>query len=224
MGGDLMRYVHWARARVGRLLAVVLALVVYLLLLSSEALRFLPGFALLFGFSSLVALLFLAVGALVWLYARNRRVTLLLFGFCVVMMVTFASELGSVYDDPLFSAITSASGALALSLFAALLLFFPRDYFSSDLHSGNRSWTSQRYYYFLLRGYLVVLALSALVVLRNALSFSLHLQIPDWVDTVEFSYFGFTLIGILVTIILSYRHSTSVRTRQQRRIFVSGVV
>lgn len=140
------------------------------------------------------------------------------------MMVTFAGEIGSVYDDPLFSAITSASSAVALSLFAALLLFSSRDYFSSDLYSENGLQTGQRYYFFLVRGYLVVLALSALIVLRNALSFFLHLQLPDWVDTVEFSYFGFTLIGILVTIILSYRHSTSIRARQQLRIFVSGVV
>src|SRR5713101_9418183 len=128
MGGDLMRYVHWARARVGRLLAVVLALVIYFLLLSSEALRFLPqhvsDFSLFFGFSSLVALLFLAVGALVWLYARDRRVALLLFGFCVAMMVTFAGETGTVNNDPLSSLIVFVSSGLALSLFAALLLFF----------------------------------------------------------------------------------------------------
>src|SRR5215467_9985328 len=185
-----MRYVHWARARVRRLLAVVLALVVYLLLLSSEALRFIPqqasDFALLFGFSSLVALLFLAVGALVWLYARDRRVAFLLFGFCFVMMVTFAGETGSVYIDPLFFEIVSASSTLALSLFAVLLLFFPRDYFSAGLHSGNSS--ERPSYFFLLHGYLAVLALSVLIVLIDALTFFLHISRPGWVNTVEFSY------------------------------------
>jgi signal transduction histidine kinase len=221
-----MRYVYWARARVRRLLAVVLALVVYLLLLSSEALRFFPrqvsDFPLLFGFSSLVALLFLAVGALVWLYARDRRVAFLLFGFCVVMMVTFAVETGSVYNDPLFIEIASASSTLALSLFAVLLLFFPRDYFASGLQEGNRA--ERPSYSFLLRGYLAVLALSVLIIVIDALSFFLHVSRPGWVNTGEFSYIGFTLIGILVTILLSSRHATAVRTRQQRRIIVSGVV
>src|SRR6266851_2045575 len=225
MGGDLMRYVHWARARVGRLLAVVLALVIYFLLLSSEALRFLPqhvsDFPLFFGFSSLVALLFLAVGALVWLYARDRRVALLLFGFCVAMMVTFAGETGTVNNDPLSSLIVFVSSGLALSLFAALLLFFPRDYFAG-LRSGGG--TGRRYSSFLLRGYAVVLALTVLDDCRETLYFFTHLGRPDWIDTVEFSYSGLVLMGILVTIILSYRRSASVRERQQLRIFVSGVV
>src|SRR5713226_1234580 len=188
MGGDLMRYAHWARARVGRLLAVVLALVIYFLLLSSEVFRFLPrhvsNFILLFGFSSLVALLFLAVGALVWLYARDRRVALLLFGFCVAMMVTFAGETGSVYNDPLSSLIVFVSSGLALSLFAALLLFFPRDYFSAGLRSGNRP--GRRYSSFLLRGYAIVLALTVLDDCRETLSFFQLLPKPMWIETVEF--------------------------------------
>jgi signal transduction histidine kinase len=225
MGGDLMRYVYWARARVGRLLAVVLALVVYLLLLSSEALRFIPqqvsDFALLFGFSSLVALLFLAVGALVWFYARDRRVALLLFGFCVTVMITFAGETGTLQNDPLFELIVFVSSGLALSLFAALLLFFPRDYFAG-LRSGNRP--ARRYSSFLLRGYAVVLALTILDNCREIIYFFMSLRRPDWINTLQFSYTGLVLIGILVTILLSYRHATSVRARQQRRIFVSGVV
>src|SRR6266699_1531689 len=226
MGGDLMRYVHWARTRAGRLLAVVLALVIYLLLLSSEALRFLPqhasDFPLLFGFSSLVALLFLAVGVLVWLYARDRRVASLLFALSFVMMVSFAGEIGSVYNDPLFNEIVYASSTLALSLFALLLLFSPRDFFSADLHSGNRH--AQRYDYFLLRGYLAVLALSILVVFIDAIYVFTRLNRPGWINTIEFSYYGIVLMGILVTIILSYRQSASVRERQQLRLFVSGVV
>ena len=37
-----MRYVAWARIRAGRLLSVLLALVIYFLLLSTEALYFFP--------------------------------------------------------------------------------------------------------------------------------------------------------------------------------------
>jgi signal transduction histidine kinase len=224
-----MRYVYWARVRVGRLLAVVLALVVYFLLLSSEAFRFfpqhMPDFPLLFGFSSLVALLFLAVGALVWLYARDRRVALLLFGYCFTTMVTFAVETGSVLNDPLFSAISSAGSALSLSLFSALLLLFPRNYLSwsqrSDLQSNGQLQSGWSYYYYLLRVYLAVLAfLSAIVVLT---SFLLP-QSPAWLNTVKFSYDTFVIIAILVTIILAYRQVSSLRERQQRRILVGGII
>ena len=224
-----MRYVYWARSRVGRLLAVVLALIVYLLLLFSEALLFLPrhpsDFALLFGFSSLVALLFLAVGALVWLYARDRRVALLLFGYCFTTMVTVTVETGSVLNDPLFSAISSAGSALSLSLFSALLLLFPRNYLSwsqrSDLQSNDMLQLGWSYYYYLLRAYLAVLAfLSAIVVLT---SFLLP-QSPAWLNTVKFSYDAFVIIAILVTIILTYRQVSSLRERQQRRILVGGII
>src|SRR5215469_4396102 len=178
MEGNLMRYVYWAHVRVGRLLAVVLALLVYLLLLSSEALLFLPrhpsDFPLLFGFSSLVALLFLAVGALVWLYARDRRVALLLFGYCITTMATFAVEMGSVLNDPLSSAISSAGSVLSLSLFSALLLLFPRNYLfwsqRSDLRSNDRLHLGRSYYSCLLRAYLAVLTfLSAIVALSSFL-------------------------------------------------------
>src|SRR5438876_1053874 len=82
-----MRYTHWVRTRMRRLLTVLLALLVYSLLLTVDGLRFFPQKVvessfllwLRFGFSALVALLFLAIGTLVWLYARNRHVALLLF-------------------------------------------------------------------------------------------------------------------------------------------------
>src|SRR5215831_15400213 len=131
-----MRYLAWARVRVGRLLVILLALLVYFLLLSIEAVYFLPQRGtnpyslLLFGFSAFVALVSLAVGALVWLYARDRRVALLLFCYSFTMMVTFAAETGSVLNDPLFSTLSASSSTLSLSLFSALLLLFPKNYFS----------------------------------------------------------------------------------------------
>ena len=228
-----MRYIAWAHIRAGRLLSVLLALVIYLLLLSTEALQFFPqgvtdfSSVLLFGFSAFVALLFLAVGALVWLYARSRRVALLLFCFSFTMMVTFAAETGAVLNNPLFTGITASSSALSLPLFAILLLLFPKNFLlrlqaSAESDGGHRYNSA-----LLLRWYLAILTfLSIIVTLYSVLLYS-HLQLlplPDWLNTLDYSYYLFVLAGILITIIVSYRQSSSLRERQQRRIFVGGVI
>jgi len=213
---------------------------VYFLLLSVDALRFFPrdvtDFSSLllpwarFGFSALVALLFLAVGSLVWLYARNRSVALILFSFSFTMMVTFAVQTGAASDDPLLSAIGDSIVSLSLSLFSVLLLLFPRNYLSSSLQSGresedNRQPGRHHHYVLLLRCYLAALAfLSIGVALSTSFHYLLPGHLPAWLSTINLSYFAIVLIGILVTIIVSYRQSSSLRERQQRRIFVSGVI
>src|SRR6266567_9266784 len=93
-----MRYIYWARTRTGRLFIIFLALAVFFFLLALDALRYFPLSVseihslwlpwLLFGFSAFVALMFLSVGALVWLYARDRLVATLLFCFSLAMAVT----------------------------------------------------------------------------------------------------------------------------------------
>src|SRR5437588_12933075 len=97
--GICMRYVHWARTRVRRLLIILLAIMIYFLLLIVDALAYFPHFMsnstpywlpwMRFGFSAFVGLMFLAVGALVWLYALSFLLSLLLFDLYVTMMVTF---------------------------------------------------------------------------------------------------------------------------------------
>src|SRR5712691_6195109 len=151
MGGNCMRYVPWLHIRTGRLLAILLATLIYFLLLAVDALRFFPyeiahhsSLSLTwvrFGFSGFVALLFLAVSALIWLYASSRLLALLLFGFSFSMMVSFAVETEAAVGDLFLSAISTASSALALALFSTLLLLFPRNYLalrpSSDTEPGN---------------------------------------------------------------------------------------
>src|SRR5207247_9416276 len=133
------------RVYANRLFIVLLVALIYGLLVSVKAQHvFLQGAANLdllalswfqFGISALVSLIFLAVGALVWLYASERRVALLLFGFCSGMMMNFAALSGDSASDVssfhlLFDAISSASTALSVPLLAALLLLFPKSYFS----------------------------------------------------------------------------------------------
>ncbi len=229
-----MRYTHWVRTRMRRLLTVLLALLVYSLLLTVDGLRFFPQKVvessfllwLRFGFSALVALLFLAIGTLVWLYARNRHVALLLFCFTFTMMVAFAVETGASSDDSLLSAIGDMSSVLSVFLFALLLLFFPKSYLSSSAVSGEKPQLYQRHYStLLLRGYIAVLAILGLIAtLRASLYAVSSLQHPSWVDIIGSIYYLVALTGILITIIFSYRRISSLRQGQQQRFFVSGVI
>jgi signal transduction histidine kinase len=228
-----MRYVQWTRTRTGRLLTILLVGLIYLLLLAVDGLRFFPyetshNVSLLlawlsFGFSELVALLFLAVGALVWLYTRNRLVALVLFGFTFAMMTTFAMQTGDTSGDPLLSTISVISGALALLLFATLLLLFPRNHFalSGDQHRSHREQNN----ILLLRGYLVVLTfLAAVVVLQDIFNYLQLSQLAGILFAIGNIYYVLALAGIITTIITSYRRTSSLRERQQHRLFVVGVI
>jgi len=230
-----MKYIQWARARSGRLLAVLLVTLIYFLLLAVDALRFFPYHMttlswVQYGFSAFVALLFLAVGTLVWLYARDRLVALLLFGFSFTTMMTFAVETGAVLNDPLLSLIGNTSSALAVLLFPVLLLFFPQNYFLSSLQasakSGEQSQPGRQHYYVpLLLMYLTLLVLSsATVVLDQVFRYFQLSQPVAWLDPIAKGFYLLALMGILATIIVSYRRSSSLRERQQLRIFVSGVI
>src|SRR5206468_1652730 len=143
---------------------------------------------------------------LVWLYARNRHVALILFSFSFTMMVTFAVQTAAASNDPLLSAIGDSSIALSMPLFSVLLLLFPRDYLSSSLQSGrepedNHQPGRHHYSILLLRCYLAALAfLSIAVALYTTILYLLPWwQLPRWVSTIQLSYYTIVLIGILVT-------------------------
>src|SRR5260370_32229973 len=100
-----MKCLSWVRFRIGRFLIIVVAFIVYFFLLDIGGLHFFPSanenaaslasFWFLLGFSALVSLMFLAVGSLVWLFARYRRVSLLFFCCTFTTMMIFALALGS---------------------------------------------------------------------------------------------------------------------------------
>ena len=231
-----MRHLYWVRIRSRRLLVALLATLVYLLLLTVDAVRFFSGHAtaaelVQFGFSTFVALLFFAVGALVWLYARNRLVAFFLFCFSFTMMMSFAVETGAaLLNDPLLSLIGGVSSGLAVFLFSVLLLLFPKNYLSwsyqRSSEPNNRSRSSRQHHYILLlRGYLLVLILLGLIVLLQAVfRFLQFSQLADMLNLFANSYYVLALIGILATITVSYRRSSSLRERQQLRFFLSGVI
>lgn len=233
-----MKYRARARVRTSRILIVLVTIATYLLLLTVDSLNFFPKNGaetsslflplVRFGFSTFVALMFLAVGSLVWLYARRRGVASLLFCLSFAAMVTFTLETAS-QDNPLISSIAGASGSLAIALFAILLLLFPRDYLSSSSQSnaiGNEPQLKQhQYVILLLRIYAVGLiflgTVAALYAILDRLPFW---HLPSWLETVDNSYDIVALLGILLTIVISYRQSPSSRERQQRRFFAIGVI
>ena len=232
-----MRYKPWASLPSVRLLVVITALLLYFLLLSLNGFSFFSRAAsvailnwTLFGFSAFVAAMFLAVGALVWLYVRDRRVALLLFLFSFTMMSSSAVETSagleggpSSHISP-FSAISGAGISLALFFFAVLLLVFPRDYLAL-FHSATSSSRRLTRMQLLLRAYVVLLLfLSIISAVGTALQYIPIWQLPDWLNTVVISYYPIVLVGILLSIIISYSRSSSLRNRQQVRLFVIGVI
>ena len=227
-----MQVREYITATVKRFLLLLLSLVSYLFLLVLDLQRYLPAVKttngqvpvqswLLFGFSALVAFLFMAVGNLVWRYAQDRRVALLLYCFSFTMMVTFTVETGATLD-PLLSALSAASSALAFAPFAILLLLFPHNFLDrTQPTTGVRgNWIR-----FLLRIYVTVLiALSVLAVVNALLLRLTTVHLPDWFNITSYSYFLLASGGILGTLLISYRTATSLRQRQQLRLFVVGVV
>jgi len=166
-----------------------------------------------FGFSAFVALLFLAVGTLVWLYARDRRVASLLFSFSFSMMVAFVVQTGANLGDSLLSVVGGISSILSLLQLFVLLLLFPKNYLSLPLQSnlqedGGNSLSAhfQDYYSFAVRRYLVILAFLAIIgMVRTIFYFVLPLQILNVLNIFVYTYVMLALVGILITIIVSYR-------------------
>ena len=93
-----MRSARGRYRRAGRWLLISVAAALGALLLVVNALDLFPQednlstlSLIRFGFSALTALVYLAVGSLVWLFARQRGVARWLFGFSLAMMITFAN-------------------------------------------------------------------------------------------------------------------------------------
>jgi signal transduction histidine kinase len=232
-----MRYGSWARIRIGRLLVILVAVVLSLLLLIIDGLHFFPLVSVSpldwarFGFSAFIAILYLAVGAMVWLFARDRRVAFLLFCFSFAMMVVFAVETAAVQtNDARIQTITDISSSLTLILFSILLLIFPNNYLTSHKQPATASRSifqpgSRSDYSLLLRVYVAVLVLlSIITVLYSILHDLLSLHLPNWLHSIVNIYYLLVLIGILATITISYRQASSLRVRQQLRFFVIGVI
>lgn len=238
-----MRYAYWVRKRVGRLLVIVLALALYICLVIVDGMLSLPyEFTsntsvwlpwMIFGFPAFVALMFLAVSTLVWLYARDRSLARLLFGFSCSMMVVFAVQTGANSGSGVLLDIGDTAATLALLLLAVLLFFFPKNLFSPAIppeivqvrHENRGSQKSRFSYTLFFRLYIGVLViLAAMSAIYNGFYTILSPPMFSNFQTITHIYSIGALLGILITIIVSYRQTSSMRERQQRRIFVGGVI
>lgn len=228
-----MKYLSWVRLRVGRFLIIFIAFVVYCILLYLGGLRFFPSahvnasslssFWLLLGFSALISLMFLAVGSVVWLFARDRHVALLLFCCSFTTMMLFALEIGSVQNDKVSSILDGVASSFTLAFLAIFLLLFPRDYLSRLLKRENQRLLPVKYH--LVRGYLVTMGLLFIPAIIGDIFHYLRPLFSDFLyNYVGNFYTLFVMVGIIVTITLVYRGLPTLRERQQIRLFVGGVV
>jgi len=167
-----------------------------------------------FSFSSLSAVLFLGIGTLAWLYARDRLVAYLFFGFCTAMMVTFIVETGAVSHEGLFTLLGHLSSALAVMLFDLLLLLFPVNLFS--VSSPRVRWRVLLRLY--ARGIIMYGGYSAV------LSLAPQSSLPQWYTWGSNGFYAFGLSGALITLISSHRALDGTQQRQQWDVLVMGCV
>ncbi len=236
-----MKHGFWIRFRANRLAVIFVAVIVYLSLAFFDAEQTfsnpiaLHGLVvliwLLFGFSLFVALIFLAVVSLTWFYSRDRQVSFLLFIFSCGVMVAFELETASLIglsDTRLASTTSSIASSVAITLLSAILLVFPKNYLVLPKAILSRQWlrgirlsifsSSVSWYIFLL-----VLSL-CLVIIDNIVVYDTYpLAAPVWLDLGTSIADIVVLTGSLITIIISFRKSTT-REREQLRFFVSGVI
>lgn len=206
---------YWLRTIQGRVLVVVLVIVVYIVLLVVDGIHIflqkdanVVSFAELcirFGFSALVALLFLAVGSITWLYAHDRFIAALLFGFTVASMISLSVETAALQGDALLSAIGGASSALSLLPLFALLLSFPKNSLSQSFEARNRNasgkWERRIQVLYSFFTFLSILCL--LSVIDYAYRYTQPNHVPSWLEVAGNLYFPLTLVSILVCIPLT---------------------
>ncbi|MEO7018651.1 MAG: ATP-binding protein [Ktedonobacteraceae bacterium] len=221
------------RKRVGRWLLILAAVSLCVSLLVLDALNFFPQGGNMspvnlarFGFSAFTALIYLAVGSLVWLFARQRHVARLLFCFSLAMMVTFANETASSLHNPLFTTATGISGVIALASFALLLLIFPYDYLAALRAKRHTSQGGRARYGRLFLGLYISahLAFASLTIAYALAKNILLLALPTWLDMLVNLYYLVALACIILTITGAYCLSKDLRTRQQLLLFVVGVI
>src|SRR5579871_2237103 len=234
-----MRFVRRVQSRLGRYIVLFFTVLFFTYLLVTDGQTALNvgtintpflSDAISFGFSAFIALDFLAVGTLVWLFARDRRIAFLLFCVSLTSMMTFTLQTGTLKGNPILSVMSNIGAALSFALFAFLLLLFPRDYYTllyrrhelQQKSSGTR-WFSL---YRLLQGYLLVVGALGIISSINITVFYLHQpKIHSWLFSISYIYYLLVLTGIIATIVASYRHVSQGRERQQLRLFsVGGIV
>lgn len=170
-----------------------------------------------FAISSFVALLFLIVGNLVWLYGRNRLVAWTIWLFFLSTMITFSVQIGAKQNDYLLSYIGSLSSPCSILFLVLLLLIFPHNLLDIQHRSVSTlflcsyifllivSWIIEQWYSILYYEYWVV-----------------RLPLTNQFGLLGIPFFYLAFAGIILIPILSYRLGYT-QTRAQLRYLMLGV-
>lgn len=230
-----MGHIYLSRKMTGRLSVILLTTVGYFLLLvfasqyvfvRSPA-RSIDWFSfwLTLGVFALIGVFFLAVAALAWLYARDRLVAGLLFVFSCSMAAFFAVLIGPAEGNDKLDLLASVFSALSIPFLAALTFLFPKNLFTKSGKTSLPIIKSQNRHFLLLYAYLALLSLSCIVVVA-LIVFEIFTanHLPAWVQVGHAFYYLLGLGGALAAVITAYLQSTSLRVRQQIRLFVVGVI
>lgn len=174
---------------------------------------------LFLSFSALPALLYLAVGGFVWLFARQRAAASAIFGFCASAALCFVGETAAVANDHFFSLESALAAIAGMYLLAVLLLVFPHNYFLGTARGGrrarSRSWWMARLY--LLFQSLVLVGQTAVALVGN------HLFPTALSETISSDASLLALGGALTQVLIAYWGARGTRERLQMRLLLSGL-
>ncbi|WP_162004870.1 ATP-binding protein [Dictyobacter vulcani] len=172
-----------------------------------------------FGFSFLLSISFLAVGAFVWVYAHNRQIALRLLCLCIALIVAFTAR-NSIAVNKWLAFISDTSSILAVIFLSAFLMVFPKS-ITVNQHTNTPDWLLVWIY----RCYLSIISITGLVMIGALfVSYLFSEQVAGWLSFSDLLYFLVTLTGILLLIVCSYRYSTLRWERQQMSLFMAGVI
>ncbi len=236
-----MKHGFLMRLRASRLVVILGVLILYIALAFADAEQTFSHVVALhphilpiwlsFGFSLSVSLFFLAVGSLIWFYSRDRQSAAFLFAFSCSVMVAFELETASSIElssAQLLNVISNCASSLALVLFAALLLVFPKNHLVSSTMTFSKKWLYSLWHLIsssLIRWYILSLFfVLCLVVSDSIVGYCMYpATSPTWLAGAASFANLFALTGSLITIIVSFRRATT-REREQLRFFVGGVI
>ena len=235
-----MRLSFITHSKVVRILTIITAMTIFGVLATANTIdtfsqtsgssSFTLPFTLSSGVSLFIALIFLLVGSLVWFYAQERKVALLLGTFCYVSMMPFELESASLIDTSGKSWLTLISHVSSLSaifLLTLLLLTFPKNFFalarSVEQRPNNMSMFGINISF--LYGYIaLIFSLFFLIIAYFIfIYFAPIIILPLWVSACALLFESFLLFSCIVTVIISFQRSSK-RERTQLRFFTIGTI
>src|SRR5579859_5064039 len=229
---------RWIHTRAKRALVVFFALILYGALLFASAeytFQYSKNSASLllwgsFGFSAFTGLIFLAVGSLVWIYVKERRVALVLFGLSLTMMSAIVIKDAADLEANglgIFTVLSNFSSFYALAFFSWLLLLFPKNYLAisktkTEQPSSKISASRTKIW---LQAYIVLTFIAATEMASYLLYvFLTGKNAAPLFNPIVLLYVAINLVGALITIGITYMRSISLREQQQLRLFTGGVI